>query len=532
MTPRRGRALGGCSFADFDLACRGMTTRTDRVRMGAWLRALVSFIGALLIVALAPSPALAQSVLDLDCTPIAGLTAEKDPIVAVHVRVQRPDWRITHIAASGARYERNAQYRMHDATIANSLSWFGTLVERPYIEMGGRLVPHGDTFVYEEEVRDARMGGPPMIATRAQCAPARQSAQASPVAPSTPLVTPAAPSSPESLPRFSETQSSSFSVTAASHGGRWQIVVTGMIPSDAGSRLRAAVAEYGVDKHSADVVLNSSGGSLLGGLSLGRTIRDLRFNTVLETVTDRTTCYSACAYAFLGGVSRQIGLGKIGFHQFAPVAGGETDPSAGAQTSQQLMVAIDAYLADMGVSHDLLSVAANVGPSQIRVLTPQEADALRVNFDDQNSMIQWTLAAWPTGLVMRTESATGAREARLACATGGKVQLELRWNRNDFQTLPAKGSLAGADPKFTINGVDSVDATESIDDNATSLIIRFVVPVKVARSLIVPSYGSGDGHFTAGVSGDAARQMPGDLMMSLPTDNLATDLDVLIASCR
>lgn len=485
--------------------------------MAAWVRALVGLMTALLLMAFAPAPAFAETALELDCTPIPGAAAESDPIVAVHVGVRGPEWRVTHIAASGARYERSSQYSMHDATTANNLSWFGTLVERPYLKMAGRLVPQGNAFSYEEEIYDARLGDAPTLVSRAQCAPSGQTAQ-TPVAPSTP---PAAPAL-ESSPRFSEAQSGSFSVAAARRGARWQIMIGGAIPADAGSRLRAVVAENGVEKRAADVVLNSSGGSLAGGLALGRAIRDLRFDTVLETISDTTSCYSACAYAFLGGVSRRVGVGQIGFRR-----GAEADVGGAAPTSQQL----DAYLAEMGVSHDWLSVAANAGPAQARVLSHEEADELRVNFDDQNSMIRWTLAAWPTGLVMRAESATGAREASLACATGGNLRLELRWNRKGFQKLPAKGELAAADPKFTINGVDSADVTETVDDSASSLVIRFVMPVKDARSLIV-RYGSDDSRFSAGVSGEGPHQTFGDLTMALPTDSLRADLDVLIASCH
>lgn len=491
--------------------------------MAAWVRALVGLMTALLLMAFAPAPALAETALELACTPIPGPAAESDPIVAVHVGVRGPEWRVTHVAASGARYERSSQYSMHDASTANSLSWFGTLIERPYLKMVGRLVRQGNVFSYEEEILDARIGDAPTIVSRAQCAPSGQTVQ-TPVAPSTPVAAP----SRESPPRFGETQSGSFSVAATRRGARWQIIIAGAIPADAGSRLRAAATESGVEKHAADVVLNSSEGSLAGGLSLGRAIRDLRFDTVLETVSDTATCYSACAYAFLGGVSRRVGLGQIGFGQSAPSRGAEADANGPAPTTQQL----DAYLAEMGVSHDLPSVAANVGPKQIRVLSREEADELRVNFDDQNSMIRWTLAPWPTGLIMRAESATGAREASLACAAGGNLRLELKWNRKSFQKLPAKGELAAADPKFTINGVDSADVTEAVDDSVSNLVIRFVMPVKDARSLIVRSYGSDDNHFYAGISGGGPHQTSSDLMMALPTDNLRADLDVLIASCR
>ena len=181
---------------------------------------------------------------------------------------------------------------------------------------------------------------------------------------------------------------------------------------------------------------------MIGGLALGRAIREMRFDTVLETIHDTAACYSACAYAFLGGVSRRIGPGFIGFHQFSLATESRMVDGAVVGTSQELMMTLASYISEMGVSAERLPIATGAAPSKIRVLTVEEANHLKVNFDDEGSMKrQWRLEALPTGLAMKTESETGSREAEIECANEGNVQLALRWNRNDHMKLPSKTKL-------------------------------------------------------------------------------------------
>lgn len=495
----------------------------------------LGIVGIVLLASTPSGSADAQAVLELDCTPLPTPRVEKDPIVAIHVRVQRPDWRVTHIAASGARYERSIQYWLHDATSANNLSWLGTLVGKPYLKMVGAVLLEENTFYYTEEIHDARRNDAIIMASRASCVP-------SPVVlpPPTTLTPPPAASpaadpqglSLESVPRFNLTAGGPFSILVVPNGSRRDVIVSGVIPFDAGERFRVAMADHGVAKRGADVILNSTGGSLMGGLALGRAIRELRLDTGLETIYDTATCYSACAYAFLGGVSRGIGPGYIGFHQFSISPDRDVAGSVAARTSQELMVTIDAYLSEMGVSRELLSIATNADPSKVRVLSTEEADRLRVNFDDESSMKQWRLEALPTGLEMKTESETGAREATLECATSGNLLLELRWNRNDSQTLPTKSALSEIGPKFTVNGVDSGSYTATIDDSASSFIIRFAIPIKDAKPLILRSYSSGGAYFYAGIYRDEKHEEPNGLMMFLPIDDLSNNLEALMASCH
>lgn len=59
--------------------------------------------------------------------------------------------------------------------------------------------------------------------------------------------------------------------------------------------------EHGTRRISFDVHLDSPGSDVFGALALGREIRALGLNTVVED-----HCLSACAYAFLGGVLRTV----------------------------------------------------------------------------------------------------------------------------------------------------------------------------------------------------------------------------------
>jgi len=91
---------------------------------------------------------------------------------------------------------------------------------------------------------------------------------------------------------------------------QWTIFATGEIDADAGKRLAKLIADKRIPTISSLLYLHSPGGSLLGGMDLGRVIR----NNLLVTYIGRLNaaadivepgyCYSACALAFLGGEYR------------------------------------------------------------------------------------------------------------------------------------------------------------------------------------------------------------------------------------
>ena len=137
------------------------------------------------------------------------------------------------------------------------------------------------------------------------------------------------------------------------------------------------------------VFFHSPGGNLAAAIRLGRLIREFRFNTLVggpyenvirlwedyEIIEKEGHCFSACAYAFLGGVKRTVeSSGKFGIHQFRGVS-----QDTGESSAQVIMAALSNYLEEMGIDRQFLDVASLADSSQIRIVTQAEAQLLNVD---------------------------------------------------------------------------------------------------------------------------------------------------------
>ena len=126
------------------------------------------------------------------------------------------------------------------------------------------------------------------------------------------------------------------------------------------------------------VVLNSNGGSFLGGIMLGLTLRQ-HGSPVL--VPRGAVCASACAYAFLGGVVRQAPEGsRIGVHRFIAVNRytGQRSMSYERSVTPQALALLTNYVQAMGASPSLVGLAARVEPSRIHFLNRRELQQYRI----------------------------------------------------------------------------------------------------------------------------------------------------------
>ena len=130
------------------------------------------------------------------------------------------------------------------------------------------------------------------------------------------------------------------------------------------------------------IMFNSEGGSVVEALALGRAIREAGLNTYVggtykggegtaASLRSVGECYSACVWAFAGGVFRYFDAdgGVMGVHQFEFAE----DKSAhtakeGTMSAQFLMTAIGMYLDEMGVSRNLLDWATMTPSSTIQPL--------------------------------------------------------------------------------------------------------------------------------------------------------------------
>jgi hypothetical protein len=197
----------------------------------------------------------------------------------------------------------------------------------------------------------------------------------------------------------------------------------------------------GSDDFKARIFFDSPGGDLIAGLQLGRLIRSHKLDTYIggpyerlvranqpyEVIVPEPICFSACAYAFLGGVRRKIEEGgKFGVHQFR----GSTQDWGGA-SAQVTTALLSAYLDEMSVDRKFLDLASLTQAKQIRLLTPQEARSLNVD-NTAPPLSAWRLVADAHGLlalitVQRQESQEGA--VVLMVYKGGDSLVATLWYR-------------------------------------------------------------------------------------------------------
>jgi hypothetical protein len=169
------------------------------------------------------------------------------------------------------------------------------------------------------------------------------------------------------------------------------IAAVGAITKDTPSDF-AAFAR-GRDVTGATLVLDSSGGSVLGTLSLGRAIRRLGVNTTVGkltriasgpdsarvTLSPRADCESMCAYLLLAGKQRSVPAEAQVFVHEIWLGDRREDAAAANYSAEDLVVVqrdigrLAQYTVEMGGSIDLLETSLRIPPWEpMRRLQPAE----------------------------------------------------------------------------------------------------------------------------------------------------------------
>lgn len=193
--------------------------------------------------------------------------------------------------------------------------------------------------------------------------------------------TPSTPRSPASAPPAAP---SVLQIVAVAPGNArtaagWLLYLDGFIDSGAAVRLASVIERERIG--TATVYFNSPGGKLVAAMDVGRIVRSHGYSTVVGMRTTDVrrpaagTCFSACPFAFAGGMRRSmLGGSEIGVHLAAnsvPVP----DESA---FQQRVWQDASAYLRSMDVAVELLAIMWQAPHDAIRPLTPQEAERLRL----------------------------------------------------------------------------------------------------------------------------------------------------------
>ena len=148
------------------------------------------------------------------------------------------------------------------------------------------------------------------------------------------------------------------------------------------------------------IALDSDGGSVLGALALGRSIRKLGMTTTVGSTVDlanvengrkraklqpRAYCKSMCAFVLLAGVERQVPAeARVMVHQIW-LGDRRDDPTAANYSAEDLVVVqrdigrLAQYTVEMGGGIDLLEIALKIPPWEpMRLLSRDELRGMKI----------------------------------------------------------------------------------------------------------------------------------------------------------
>lgn len=126
-----------------------------------------------------------------------------------------------------------------------------------------------------------------------------------------------------------------------------------------------------LDIDSAVVTLASPGGNLYAGIQIGKAIRLKQFSTL---VIDDSTCASACALAWLGGIKRMMQPhGQVGFH-----AASITKDGAAKESGVGNALA-GSYLNQLGLPDSAVAYITSPPPDAIQWLTAEDANKIGID---------------------------------------------------------------------------------------------------------------------------------------------------------
>jgi len=157
-----------------------------------------------------------------------------------------------------------------------------------------------------------------------------------------------------------------FNIETTDQG--YQFLVAKGTISDLSPWLLGAVLASGRFRNGV-ITLESRGGDVAGAMGLGRLLREYQITTVVPADAE---CFSACAFAFLGGEERVVGEGaKLGMHRFRWASEGVSADKA-TRGAQEYSGALIEYFQEMGVSPDALVLGMRTPAEEMYVFGPSE----------------------------------------------------------------------------------------------------------------------------------------------------------------
>lgn len=211
------------------------------------------------------------------------------------------------------------------------------------------------------------------------------------------------------------------------------IIATGKIGPETPDRFRAFLASE--HYQTAQIVFNSPGGNLAGGVELGRIIRQAGLTAHIgrterlfssygkpcvnsEDIVTSGICASACAYAFLGGLNRFVnspyypGSGNLlGFHQFYGSSERGSDMLTPEQVeeiettsfsvAQAITGKIVLYAVEMGVDPRIVAFASATPSNDLYYPTAAEIEEFSIASGSR--LGAWRMKPYGDGVITSAE---------------------------------------------------------------------------------------------------------------------------------
>jgi hypothetical protein len=318
-------------------------------------------------------------------------------------------------------------------------------------------------------------------------------------------------------------------------GAEW-IAAEGEIVDETADDLEAFMKGFGYQENPGGwaVRFSSPGGSLAGGIRLGELIRKLRLDTqVGATEPDGRHwkgvpgyCASACAFAFLGGLSRHVSGGELGVHQFYDEIS-LRDPSAKVFSSldmsehQFISAMLIDYVFRMGVDPRFVSVAASTPPLEMQFLNEQLLDDLNVKWYPKD-FEPWSIEPSGEGVIAVTRSKDRTRAAKFSYFADGIPRLTIEDKRPNIDLEWLNGALAVVEKVVAFDLDFPRDALKAKLCNGL-LTLEFTLGGIDGRAISVSKW--------PGVSVDGPRYMCGAFTYLVPKQNADIAIGVASKNC-
>lgn len=236
-------------------------------------------------------------------------------------------------------------------------------------------------------------------------------------------------------------------VKVMTHDAAWDVFIDGEFDAQAAARFSAEIRRLRGEP--AVVHLNSPGGNLMAGLAIGEAIRRAGYNTSIgRSAPDGSVagpehsqpgiCMSACTFAFLGGVYRDIDIGsQFGVHR---VSRPETSPDD-LDVGQVITARVAQYVHDMGADEGFVGLYTSVPKESIHLLTAAELTALKV-VNNGKEPAEWTVKFTEAGPYLRGMQKTlfGLGKAVMYCDSArGRVVFHPIYSTEFAPSIASKG---------------------------------------------------------------------------------------------